>query len=53
MRNLIRRITAKLSSQGTHHERFEEPPRGAIAQMIVCDLSNIDSLTRALAEHRR
>jgi hypothetical protein len=53
MRKLIRRITAKLSSHESQHERSGELPRGAIVQMIVCDLSNIDSLTRALGEHRR
>jgi hypothetical protein len=53
MRNLIRRITAKLSSHEPHPERSEAPHRSAIVQMMVCDLSNIDSLARALGEHRR
>jgi hypothetical protein len=52
MRNLIRRITAKLSSHESQHDRLDNRPRGAIVQMMVCDLSNIDSLTRALGEHR-
>ena len=53
MRNLIRRITAKLTSHELQDGRLGATPRGAIVQMIVCDLSNIDSLTRALGEHRR
>jgi hypothetical protein len=52
MRNLIRRITTKLST----HEQPEggrELSHGAIVKMLVCDLSNLDSLTRALTEPRR
>jgi hypothetical protein len=29
-----------------------ERPRGPLAQMLVCDVNNLDRLTRALAEHR-
>jgi len=53
MRNLIRRITSKLSPHESQGDRSGGPSRGAIVQMLVCDISNIDRLTSALAEHRR
>jgi hypothetical protein len=53
MRNLIRRIATKLSSHDAHHDRSDELPRGPIVQMMVSDLRNLDSLTRALGDHRR
>jgi hypothetical protein len=51
MRNFIRRITTKRSSHEPQPER--ELSHGPLVKMLVCDLSNLDSLTRALAEPRR